>query len=79
MAKSDQDQPRHQVLSFPGDNSDLSAELKKLRDKTAGLEKNERRFRRLLENSRDIIFRISLPDGPYEYISPAALEMLMSP
>lgn len=36
------------------------------------LEKSEQRFRRLSENARDMIFRISLPEGNYEYVSPAA-------
>jgi len=35
------------------------------------LARNEERFRLLAENSRDIIYRMSLPDGRYEYISPA--------
>jgi PAS domain S-box-containing protein len=33
---------------------------------------SEARFRRLAENARDIIYRMSLPDGVYEYMSPAA-------
>lgn len=35
------------------------------------LQKSEERFRRLAENAPDIIYRMSLPDGHYEYISPA--------
>ncbi|NJD22762.1 MAG: PAS domain S-box protein [Melioribacter sp.] len=37
------------------------------------LQESEERFRRLTENARDVIYRMSLPDGKYEYISPAAL------
>lgn len=33
---------------------------------------SEERFRRLAENARDMIYRMSLPDGRYEYVSPAA-------
>lgn len=33
---------------------------------------SEERFRRLTENARDVIFRMSLPDGKFEYVSPAA-------
>jgi PAS domain S-box-containing protein len=33
---------------------------------------SERRYRRLLDNSPDIIFRMSLPDRKFEYVSPAA-------
>jgi len=36
------------------------------------LRESEERFRRLAENARDIIYRMSLPDGKYEYVSPAA-------
>jgi PAS domain S-box-containing protein len=36
---------------------------------------SEARFRRLAENARDMIYRMSLPDGKYEYISPAALSV----
>jgi PAS domain S-box-containing protein len=38
----------------------------------AELEKSEQRFRRLAENARDMIFRITLPEGKFEYVSPAA-------
>jgi PAS domain S-box-containing protein/putative nucleotidyltransferase with HDIG domain len=36
---------------------------------------SEERFRRLTENARDVIYRMSLPDGRYEYVSPAALSV----
>ena len=39
------------------------------------LQKSEGRFRRLAENAKDIIYRISLPDGRYEYISPAVKDI----
>lgn len=35
------------------------------------LKNSEERYRRLTENSPDIVYRMSLPDGKYEYISPA--------
>ena len=35
------------------------------------LKESEERFRRLTENARDVIYRMSLPDGKYEYVSPA--------
>ncbi len=35
------------------------------------LKKTEERFTRIVENARDMISRMSLPDGDYEYISPA--------
>ena len=33
---------------------------------------SEAKYRRLAENSPDIIYRMSLPDGIYEYVSPAS-------
>ncbi len=39
------------------------------------LRDSELRYRRLTENAKDAIFRISIPDGFYEYMSPAILEM----
>ena len=36
------------------------------------LRKSEARFRRIAENAPDIIYRMSLPDGKYEYVSPAS-------
>lgn len=39
------------------------------------LRKSEERFKRLTENARDMIYRMSLPDGRYEYISPASISI----
>lgn len=39
------------------------------------LKASEERFRRLAENARDAIYRMSLPDGSYEYMSQAASEL----
>jgi len=36
---------------------------------------SEKRYRRLLDNAPDIIFRMSLPDGKFDYISPAAVQL----
>ncbi len=36
------------------------------------LKESEERFRRLAENAPDMIYRMSLPDGRYEYVSPAS-------
>ncbi len=36
---------------------------------------SEARFRRLAENARDAIYRMSLPEGVYEYLSPATSEL----
>lgn len=39
------------------------------------LRQSEERFRRLAENARDVIYRMSIPEGKYEYVSPAALSV----
>ena len=38
--------------------------------------KSENRFRKLTENATDMIYRMSLPDGLYEYVSPASMQIL---
>ncbi len=32
-------------------------------------------FKRMTENAKDMIYRMSLPDGLYEYVSPASIEI----
>lgn len=39
------------------------------------LRKSEERFRFLAENATDMVFRMSPPDGRYEYVSPASLKL----
>lgn len=39
------------------------------------LEESEGRFRRLAENARDLIYRMTLPDGRFEYVSPSAFDV----
>ena len=38
-------------------------------------EESENRFRFLAENAQDMIYRMSIPDADYEYVSPASLEI----
>jgi len=45
---------------------------KKVKEK---LEASEARFRSLTENAADMIYRMSLPDGKYEYVSPASVNV----
>ncbi|MBF0528394.1 MAG: PAS domain S-box protein [Deltaproteobacteria bacterium] len=40
------------------------------------LRESEERFRRLAENAQDMIYRMSLPDGNYEYVNPASIDLL---
>ena len=39
------------------------------------LQESERKLRRIADNAPDIIFRMSIPDGKYEYVSPASLAL----
>jgi PAS domain S-box-containing protein len=66
--------------------SELAQVNARLKEEIAGheraeeaLRQSEERFRRLAENARDIIYRMSLPDGRYEYVSPAVLTVLGYP
>lgn len=43
------------------------------------LKESEQRYRRLTQNSPDMIYRMSLPDGRYEFVSFAAQEMFGQP
>ena len=43
------------------------------------LRESENKYRRLAENSPDMIYRMSLPDGKYEYVSPASTTILGYP
>ena len=36
---------------------------------------SEEKFRRLVERAKDVIYRMSLPDGKYEYVSPASRDV----
>jgi PAS domain S-box-containing protein len=58
-------------LGYRGFDRDITAS--KRADKA--LQASEERFRLLAERSQDLIFRMSLVEGRYEYISPAVLEM----
>lgn len=44
----------------------------RLRLTTTELASSEQRYRHLAENASDMIFQQSIPDGKYEYVSPAA-------
>jgi PAS domain S-box-containing protein len=47
--------------------------ITKRKEMEDSLRESEGRYRRLAENARDLILRISLPGGTYEYVSPASL------
>jgi len=39
------------------------------------LNESENRYRRITDNAQDVIFRIAIPSGEFEYISPASLSL----
>lgn len=49
------------------------------RQATEALHESEQKYRRLAENSPDMMYRMSLPDGKYEYVSPAAASVFGYP
>ncbi|MBI5030857.1 MAG: transporter substrate-binding domain-containing protein [Chloroflexi bacterium] len=53
----------------------LADEIVERKQAEQALKASEARFRRLAENARDVIYRMSLPDGLYEYMSPAVSEI----
>ncbi len=63
-------------INFMRSVANLLADTIAHRRAEEALRESEDRFRRLTENARDMIYRMSLPDGRYEYVSPASVEIL---
>ena len=51
-------------------------DITKIKESEEALEKSEERFRSVLENSRDVIYRVDIKSGLYEYLSPSAEEVV---
>ncbi|GAK54954.1 multi-sensor signal transduction histidine kinase [Candidatus Vecturithrix granuli] len=56
-------------------NQRLQQEISERQQAEEALRESEARFRRLAENAKDMIYRMLLPEGRYEYISPAAADL----
>jgi PAS domain S-box-containing protein len=53
----------------------VSKHLSRQRKSDSALRESERKYRNLLENQSEAVFRISLSDGKFDYISPAVSEI----
>ncbi len=56
-------------------NEALCIEISERMHAEKALQKSEEKYRRLTENARSMIYRQSLPDGQYEYVNPACVEL----
>ena len=66
---------KHPYLEVVSRSEELRTEVDKRKKADELLIKSEERFRMLAENARDMIYRMSLPDGRYEYVSPASTDL----
>lgn len=53
----------------------ISRYFSEIQKSAESLRRGEESFRTLAENAQDMIYRMSLPDGRYEYVSPASGEI----
>ena len=65
-------QVRARTKSLADTNEQLKSEIQERKKAETSLRHSEEQYRRLAENSPDMIFRLSLPKGVFEYMSPAA-------
>jgi len=54
---------------------DLNKEIAERKRVEEALRETENSLQRLAENAKDLIYRMSLPEGKYEYVSPASNEI----
>jgi len=68
----------HAVVDRSGGERELfciDIDLSGLKRAEVALHESEEKFRRLADNAQDMIYRMSLPDGIYQYVSPAAIQV----
>ena len=67
-----------EIIEIVGEKMLLSSVLNITAQRVAekAFRESEERFRRLAENAPDVIYRMKLPDGVYEYVSPSSFTVL---
>ena len=55
---------------------DFNEMTETLLDRTARLQQSERRFRDVLEVSRDLVYKLNLETRTYDYVSPSAVQLV---
>jgi len=68
----------HAIVQFQGRAKELfclDIDLSESIKIKEALYESENKFKRMTENARDMIYRMALPDGRYEYVSPASIEI----
>jgi PAS domain S-box-containing protein len=73
--KKEQDKLLAAYEKIAASEEELQTQFDELVVVKEALEESEKKFRRLTTNARDMIYRMSLPDGKFEYISPASVAL----
>ncbi|HMK54645.1 MAG TPA: PAS domain S-box protein [Methanobacteriaceae archaeon] len=69
----------YDIMAFPTGANEVAALVMNITTKKKydiALQSSEERYRKLVENSKDVFYRMALPSGEYEYISPAVYELV---
>gem|GEM_PF-945901 len=68
-------QPLLQTEGIPGGFVVVIRDVRESKEVEAILRENETRYRKLAESAPDLIYRLDLPSGRYEYVNPAAFRI----